>query len=469
MYISILYVIRVVQTHTDSVRHRLSVRLTDFSDCLTQFSTGCYILINTSKINRIVRSMKCLLLFAHESDWLDFKYPELDGLLRMNGLDPVSVYSQEQRAKNSAFLIANLPNEAVCQSILSRSVTIKAIVQLFSSIKNSTTCDTVDLAQLIEEVNSNFADTASEYITSKVSWSLQIESIYASITNENKQYFRQQFPCLQTLGTVNVSNPSLTLWLLLDFKLHEERPVDVLNHALIPAYFGRLICHSKNYMRDVISQFELKKRLYLGPTSLDHSLAFLLSNIAQVRHNDVVYDPFVGTASILIAMAHYGCLCFGSDIDTRVLHGNMYAGKADRSKDTTKRDIFANFKAYNLSPPELIRLDNHACDRHFKLRQSSTATTIDATPTLPALHSPPADSLSALAGCGGDATLDGFFDVIATDPPYGIRAGAKKTGRAPHRGQVDYEVTDEQRDDHIPSTQNYPVEEVMLDLMHTAA
>jgi hypothetical protein len=28
----------------------------------------------------------------------------------------------------------------------------------------------------------------------------------------------------------------------------------------------------------------------------------------------------------------------------------------------------------------------------------------------------------------GDA--EGFFDVIVTDPPYGIRAGAKKSGQA---------------------------------------
>ena len=34
---------------------------------------------------------------------------------------------------------------------------------------------------------------------------------------------------------------------------------------------------------------------------------------------------------------------------------------------------------------------------------------------------------------------------------------------------VDYIVPPDKRADHIPSTQKYPVEEVLLDLLHTAA
>ena len=48
----------------------------------------------------------------------------------------------------------------------------------------------------------------------------------------------------------------------------------------------------------------------------------------------------------------------------------------------------------------------------------------------------------------------------------GIRAGAKKSGK---KGGAKYTIPAESRSDHVPSTQNYPVEEVMLDLLHTAA
>lgn len=120
----------------------------------------------------------------------------------------------------------------------------------------------------------------------------------------------------------------------------------------------------------------------------------------------------------------------------RVLKGDMYAGKADRRTDRTKRDIIENFKAYGLTQPELIRMDNHLLDRHCKFSTTK------------------------------DSAMEGIFDVIVTDPPYGIRAGAKKSGR---KSNLDYRITEEKRDDHIPATQHYPVEEVMLDLLHTAA
>jgi tRNA (guanine10-N2)-methyltransferase len=45
----------------------------------------------------------------------------------------------------------------------------------------------------------------------------------------------------------------------------------------------------------------LKKRPYLGPTSTDHEIAFLMANQANIKDGDLVYDPFVGTGSIAIA------------------------------------------------------------------------------------------------------------------------------------------------------------------------
>lgn len=53
------------------------------------------------------------------------------------------------------------------------------------------------------------------------------------------------------------------------------------------------------------TRYNLKKRPYLGPTSTDHELAFLMANQAQIRPADLVYDPFVGTGSIAVAMQHF--------------------------------------------------------------------------------------------------------------------------------------------------------------------
>ena len=65
----------------------------------------------------------------------------------------------------------------------------------------------------------------------------------------------------------------------------------------------------------------MEKRPYLGPTSTDHELAFLMANQAQVKPGDLVYDPFVGSGSIALACSHFGGVVFGSDLDQRVLRG----------------------------------------------------------------------------------------------------------------------------------------------------
>ena len=44
-----------------------------------------------------------------------------------------------------------------------------------------------------------------------------------------------------------------------------------------------------------------------------------MSSDAQVKKGDFVYDPFVGTGSILVAAAHRGAQTMGADIDIRVV------------------------------------------------------------------------------------------------------------------------------------------------------
>lgn len=41
--------------------------------------------------------------------------------------------------------------------------------------------------------------------------------------------------------------------------------------------------------------------------------------LGQVRRGMLVWDPFVGTGSILVAAAHLGAQTFGTDIDIRVI------------------------------------------------------------------------------------------------------------------------------------------------------
>lgn len=83
-------------------------------------------------------------------------------------------------------------------------------------------------------------------------------------------------------------------------------------------------------------RYALSKRKYLGPTSMDHEMAFLMCTMGHVRAGSFVLDPFVGTGSILVSAAHFGAITMGTDIDIRV------SGRALRLLDIARALVPAN-------------------------------------------------------------------------------------------------------------------------------
>jgi tRNA (guanine10-N2)-methyltransferase len=187
----------------------------------------------------------------------------------------------------------------------------------------------------------------------------------------------------------------------------------------LAVYFGRVLGQGRSTKgRGGIEEYSLSKRSYLGPTSMDTELSFIMTNLGQVQKSSFVMDPFVGTGSILLSCALRGAYCMGTDIDLRVLKG--------KSKE---ENVKSNFRQYGLPPPELIRSDNAIYHRHYRS------------------HEP-------------------LYDSIICDPPYGIRAGARKTGS---RREETRPVLDEHRHDHIAQTKPYAVSDVMADLLDMSA
>lgn len=136
-------------------------------------------------------------------------------------------------------------------------------------------------------------------------------------------------------------------------------------------------------VRSATQGYTLTKRRYLGPTSMDHELSFLMCNLGQVRKHSLVYDPFAGTGSILVAAAAWGGRVFGTDIDIRVIRD----GKRDKSGAPCS--VYSNFRDYSLDDPVgLLRAD---------------------------VANPP-----------WRAGAESLVDTILCDPPYGVRAGGRK-------------------------------------------
>lgn len=50
---------------------------------------------------------------------------------------------------------------------------------------------------------------------------------------------------------------------------------------------------------------------------MEAGVSLVMANMAKAGPGKIIYDPFVGTGSMLYTAAHFGAYVFGSDIDGR--------------------------------------------------------------------------------------------------------------------------------------------------------
>ncbi len=238
-------------------------------------------------------------------------------------------------------------------------------------------------------------DAAEKAKFSAVSWKIRPESWGVPMSQE--QYVAMVEALATTLpefeGPVSLRDPEETFWMIVSWPI--EFPPSYLRSWI---FFGRQV--GINTTRGpVLSKYDLRRRRYLGPTSMDVELAFLMCNMTRVRKSAFVFDPFVGTGGLLVPAAHYGAVTLGMDIDVRVIKW----GKKDSKGEQV--DFMTNFEDYKLDPPVgLVRGDLH--------------------------RTPLKDGVRDL------------FDAILADPPYGVRAGGRKSRYGPDKVRSCIHTTD---------------------------
>ncbi|KAG2435965.1 hypothetical protein HYH02_011679 [Chlamydomonas schloesseri] len=252
------------------------------------------------------------------------------------------------------------------------------------------------------------------------SFKVVVDTFGSKLSMDQQLDMIEKLEFLPFKGKVKLRSPDLQFVLLVVDCEDNDSLVDVA----LPRryYFGRQVAAAD---RSVLESYSLKRRLYLGPTSMDAEIAFIMCNQAKVRRGQLMLDPYAGTGSILVAAAHYGAKVMGTDIDIKVLReGKPGPGGTDRVC------IGSNFTQYGLPQPVgLIRLDTH---KH---------------PLRPDLQ----EVLHAIIG----------------DPPYGVRAGGKKSGAKPELADKRNPITDPST--HIPATQPYTLGECLRDLLDLSA
>lgn len=315
--------------------------------------------------------VKYLCLFAQEH--VDFRISEL---LSISSLFSFKVHFQLQdHRKENPHLLIGLPNEDCARKLLSRAVSIKSLYEVWGHGQNLTDVKQSVLHYPVHKMKP-FSSRDSTF-------KIIIESFNKKLTVCQQRELIDQFEFLPFQGCVKLSDPDHVFSLLVDYG-DDSNTAPPLPDRM---FFGRLIGQGQ---RHLLQHYSLKTRHFIGNTSMDPQLSFLMANQGQACQGSFVFDPFVGTGSILVSCSHFGSHVIGSDIDFTLLHGRGRSSRANRQGKwrACNENFRANFAQYELGS-------------YF------------------------VDVLVMDAGRPGlrEAPL---FDAIVTDPPYGIREGARK-------------------------------------------
>ncbi|KAJ7341910.1 hypothetical protein JRQ81_007725 [Phrynocephalus forsythii] len=274
--------------------------------------------------------------------------------------------------------------------------------------------------ELYSSLKSYPVEKMAPYLHSGITYKIKVHAFNKTLTQKEKIQRIDSLGFLPFEGKVKLEQPALVFGFLEDYGMDPNN----IPENPVALYFGRWIA---NGQRDLIESYSVKKRHFIGNTSMDACLAFIMANHGKVKANDVVFDPFVGTGGLLIASAHFGAYVCGTDIDYSTVHGLGKASRRSQKWRGPDENIRANLRQYGL---EKYYLDVFVSDASKPIWRKRVQ-----------------------------------FDVIITDPPYGIREATRRTGSQKEMTKTAEKGTE----NHITVSSKYHLSDILLDLLKFAA
>ncbi|GAM27216.1 hypothetical protein SAMD00019534_103910 [Acytostelium subglobosum LB1] len=313
----------------------------------------------------------------------------------------------EDTGISTPFFYVNIPSDEDVKRICSRAVLVKAFYRVWAE---SPTYDGI-----LNDLTTNYDNELLTNFHKDKEWKIRFDAFGRRYTKEEQleRIHKLKVTALWANGKVSMKpsgNAEYVLWGLI-----ENNGVSMdLNRPPLMIYFGIQIAEGN---RDAITKFNLQERKYLGTTSMDPELSLVSANMGHVRPGSFVLDPFVGTGSFILISSHFGAQTLGCDIDIGAM------------RKTKACNLETNFEQLGL----LHQLQGMVlCDN-----------------SIPPWREVP------------------IIDAIITDPPYGIRAGAKRIG--PNKNRRHKAPPEGIKWSFMPQSTDYKVPDVMADLLELAA
>jgi tRNA (guanine10-N2)-methyltransferase len=268
---------------------------------------------------------------------------------------------------NNAFAYVHTEHIDALLKVASRIILLKEIYQLLSHGETSELC--------ADAVVGTSTELVQKLVQGGNSFSLVVRAFGCKLKNEQQELIRRDFINKMNIeAPVCLSHPNVSLTVWLNAPHHAQS--DFKPHCWLGLHIASCTAGCA-----IANSFSLKKRPFLSTTAMPATYSCIMANCAHVSSGSLTWDPFCGSASIMLICARFGAETIGSDIDYRVLHGGRCNSKQKGSKEA---NLMENFNFYKLPRPVMLL---HADIGHLPLRASMQV------------------------------------DAIVCDPPYGVRAG----------------------------------------------
>lgn len=354
--------------------------------------------------------MHYLFVFAQAHN--DFRLPELHSVAELHGFKFSLAPAPNDRDPSRPYMIVDLVEEEHARILARRCVLVKSVYEFYSQ---GASYEELHRRNRTNEAlwSSYIPDTSFKFI---------VTAYNHKIPHTRQREVVESFSYMGLLGKIDMNDPDIIFGCFEEY--HDRHKIARDKYAgdgqFRQVFFGRLL--EEGSARSLIAKFDVKQRVYYGNTSMESEISLLMANQTLASPGKFVYDPFMGTGSTAYPITYFGALMFGSDIDGRQMRGKG-------------------------TPPGVIR----AATQYGTTCRIVDLCTFDVT------RHP--------WRCGA------LFDAIVTDPPYGVRAGAKRIGRKKELGSsksaqfMEHQKLLRNDQPYIPPTKPYEFSHLAIDLV----
>eukprot|EP00158_Paraphelidium_tribonemae_P007580 Partr_v1_DN28290_c1_g1_i4_m75344 putative tRNA methyltransferase 11 homolog (S. cerevisiae) len=227
----------------------------------------------------------------------EFRLPELESVLQCLGI--AAEFNRSSYRLDNPFFIISLPSIAAAKAVAGRSILIRSIYLLCAhgnthqEARVELQLTGRDLIQQLSPISQGTRWKFTSHVFRKSKNTPNIVPIYALVLED-----------MIRGAAVDLRNPEVTLAVLEDFSSSScsssaevSGPPD-RDPDLARVFMGVWLADGDS--GNAINKFDLKKRDYLGTTSMDARLSLVMGNQALARSGSLIYDPFVGTGSFFV-------------------------------------------------------------------------------------------------------------------------------------------------------------------------